>query len=230
MRREIETPYGPARVTLTRPDGSGSSPATEQRSRGLVLLGHSAGGGIDAPDLQSVAAALTEADVAVGLVEQPYRVAGRRGPAGAPSIDVALLAVVDAVRRADEPLVLGGRSSGARVACRTARTAAAAGVLALAFPLRPPWRPEATRLPELTGTGVPALVVQGERDRFGGAAQLEAELAHAPTEAPVAVLPVPGADHSLTKPLDLPRIVDWVLARLGGREPGDPVDPRVRRR
>jgi predicted alpha/beta-hydrolase family hydrolase len=216
VRHEIETPHGPARVTLTRPDRSRSGTRrTNGRSSGLVLLGHSAGGGIDAPDLQAVAGVLTEADVAVGLVEQPYRVAGRRGAVRAPVLDEALLAVVAAVREPDEPLVLGGRSSGARVACRTAGPAAAAGVLALAFPLRPPWRPDATRLPELLGCSAPVLVVQGERDRFGGAEQVEAALASAdPARDDIALLPVAGADHGLKKPLDLAAIRDWILQRL----------------
>jgi predicted alpha/beta-hydrolase family hydrolase len=201
---EVDTPSGPARITLSRPEPS----------RGLVLLGHGAGGGIEAPDLQAVAEALLDAGIAIGLVEQPYRVAGRRGPARAPSIDIALLATVAAVRGVDEPLVLGGRSSGARVACRTAVQAGAVGVLALAFPLHPPWRPEATRLPELVDAGVPALVVQGEKDPFGSAAVITADLADAATARPITVLPVAGADHSLTKPLDLATIVDWTRRAL----------------
>lgn len=221
VHREIETPHGPARVTLTRPGRSrshgsrGTRQHTGDRSRGLVLLGHSAGGGIDAPDLQAVAGVLIEADVAVGLVEQPYRVAGRRGAARAPTLDTAMLAVVAAVREHDEPLVLGGRSSGARVACRTAGAAGAAGVLALAFPLRPPWRPEATRLPELLGCSSPVLVVQGERDRFGGARQVGEALATAdPIRDDITLLNVAGADHGLKKPLDLEPVREWVLEHL----------------
>jgi predicted alpha/beta-hydrolase family hydrolase len=146
-------------------------------------------------------------------------------------LDAAMLAVVDAVRDGDEPLVLGGRSSGARVACRTARAADGAGVLALAFPLHPPWKPESSRLPELTGAGVPALVVQGERDRFGGAEALAAELAasalataDAATDSAVDVaagiatgielLPVPNADHSLDRAFDVNRVVSWTLQRI----------------
>jgi predicted alpha/beta-hydrolase family hydrolase len=216
VRREIETPHGPARVTLTRPDRSRSRGSlSERRSPGLVLLGHSAGGGIDAADLQAVAGVLIEADVAVGLVEQPYRVAGRGGAVRAPVLDSAMLAVVAAVRAPGEPLVLGGRSSGARVACRTAGPTDAAGVLALAFPLRPPWRPEATRLPELLDCGSPVLVVQGERDRFGGAEQVTEALTSAdPVRDDITLLPVAGADHGLKKPLDLGTIRDWILTRL----------------
>jgi predicted alpha/beta-hydrolase family hydrolase len=110
----------------------------------------------------------------VALVEQPYRVAGRRSPAPAPQLDAAWLAVLRRLRRGslgDVPLVTGGRSSGARVACRTAAAAGAAGVLCLAFPLRPPRRsggaPASSRIDELDGVEVPVLVVQGERDMFG---------------------------------------------------------------
>jgi predicted alpha/beta-hydrolase family hydrolase len=215
---EVDTPVGPARVHLTRPDASGWL-----TSRGLLLLGHSAGGGIEAPDLRALAVALPAAGFSVGLVEQPYRVAGRRGPAPARALDEAMLAVVAAVRVNSEPLVLGGRSSGARVACRTAAllslerpaerpgASGAAGVLALAFPLRPPWRPDSTRLPELEATGVPVLAVQGERDHFGSAADLAAV---APEH--VRVLMVPGADHSLRRPLDLGEITRWMLERVSG--------------
>ncbi len=193
-----------------------------------MLLGHSAGGGIEAPDLRAVTAALNGAGLRVGLVEQPYRVAGRRGAAPAAALDAAMLSVVDAVRRTDEPLVLGGRSSGARVACRTATAlcdqrggtdgggtdgggtdCGVVGVLALAFPLRPPWRPEKTRLPELDAVPVPVLIVQGERDHFGGAADLAAV---APAQA--RVLPVERADHGLKRPLDTDAICAWVLERV----------------
>lgn len=201
---EVETPSGTARVTLHR--------ATD--SAGLVLLGHGAGGGIDAPDLRRLDQALTASGVAVGLVEQPYRVAGRRVAARAPALDAAMLAVAEAVRQDGEPLVLGGRSSGARVACRTAAAAGAVGVLALAFPLHPPWKPESSRLPELLGAGVPALVVQGGRDRFGGAETLAAELAGDEAAASVTLLPVPAADHSLDRVFDVDAVVGWVLGRI----------------
>ncbi|MBN9737656.1 MULTISPECIES: alpha/beta family hydrolase [unclassified Pseudonocardia] len=156
----IDTPRGPARVTW--------HPSTSGPARALLLLGHGAGGGIGAPDLVAATAAATAAGCDVGLVEQPYRVAGRRAPAPAGHLDEAWLAVAAAVRKdGDLPLLQGGRSSGARVACRTAAATGAAGVLCLAFPLHPPGRPERTRLPELDGAGVPVLVVQGRSDRFG---------------------------------------------------------------
>jgi predicted alpha/beta-hydrolase family hydrolase len=156
----VETPHGVAHVHL-RPVGE---------PRALLALGHGAGGGIAAPDLVAAADVATTLRIAVALVEQPYRVAGRRSPPPAAQLDAAWLAVVARLREdlPGLPLVAGGRSSGARVACRTAAEAGAAAVLCLAFPLRPPGRPDApSRLPELDAVAVPALVVQGERDAFG---------------------------------------------------------------
>jgi len=157
---EVETPFGLARAELhARAD-----------SRGALVLGHGAGGGIGAPDLVAVARAAQSERIAVVLVEQPYRVAGRRSPAPARQLDGAWVAVVEHLRSgelAGLPLVAGGRSSGARVACRTAQTTGAAGVLCLAFPLHPPGRPAVSRLEELDAVAVPTLVVQGERDPFG---------------------------------------------------------------
>jgi predicted alpha/beta-hydrolase family hydrolase len=154
---EVPTPHGPARITRRDAD----APA-----RGLLLLGHGAGGGVGAPDLLVAAGAALALGVHVVLVEQPYRVAGRRAPAPAAQLDAAWLAVVEHVR-GDLPLVVGGRSSGARVACRTATAANAAGVLCLAFPVHPPGRPEKDRLAELAMPTVPILVVQGQTDPFG---------------------------------------------------------------
>ena len=139
-----------------------------------MILGHGAGGGIGAPDLVAVTRAALAERVDVALVEQPYRVAGRRSPAPAQQLDTAWTAVVETLQGgplAGLPLVVGGRSAGARVACRTADALGAVGVLCLAFPLRPPRRSgaaaAASRLPELDGVRVPTLVVQGERDPFG---------------------------------------------------------------
>jgi predicted alpha/beta-hydrolase family hydrolase len=155
---EIETPHGPARAHLR--------PAADPRA--LLVLGHGAGGGVGTPDLVAVSDAAQQAGITVVLVEQPYRVAGRRSPAPAHQLDAAWVAVVDRLRsRRALPLVVGGRSSGARVACRTAAATRAAGVLCLAFPLHPPGRPERSRLAELDAVTVPTLVVQGERDPFG---------------------------------------------------------------
>jgi predicted alpha/beta-hydrolase family hydrolase len=157
---QIETPHGPARAELhCAPEG-----------RAALLLGHGAGGGIGAPDLVAAARGASAAGVHVALVEQPYRVAGRRAPAPANQLDTAWLAVAEQLAQEwfdDLPLVFGGRSSGARVACRTAQAGQAVAVVCLAFPLHPPGKPERTRQPELDGVEVPTLVVQGENDPFG---------------------------------------------------------------
>lgn len=162
--RTVRTPHGPARVHLRPVD----------EPWGALVLGHGAGGGVDAPDLTAVAERARADGVTVALVEQPYRVAGRRAPAPAAQLDAAWTAVIAALRRgplAGLPLVAGGRSSGARVACRTAAATQADGVLCLAFPLLPPLRRDGTRGPsrigELDAVGVPVLVVQGATDRFG---------------------------------------------------------------
>jgi predicted alpha/beta-hydrolase family hydrolase len=158
--RDVETPHGPARVHVH---------AVEE-PRAVLMLGHGAGGGVGAPDLAAATHAALEQRVSVVLVEQPYRVAGRRSPAPAAQLDAAWVAVADEVRTT-QPLVVGGRSSGARVACRTAPDVDAAGVLCLAFPLLPPRRASGaepvSRLGELDAVAVPVLVVQGENDRFG---------------------------------------------------------------
>ncbi|WP_433613789.1 alpha/beta family hydrolase [Dactylosporangium sp. CA-139114] len=156
----------------------------------LLMLGHGAGGDVDAPDLVAVHDAVLGLGVAVALVTQPYRVAGRRAPAPAAQLDAAWLAVVARLRHNLEfgALVVGGRSSGARVACRTAREAGAARVLALAFPLHPPGKPDKSRADELL-TGVPTLVLNGDRDAFG-----------VPGESPgVHVRILPGETHALSK-------------------------------
>ena len=139
---------------------------------GALVLGHGAGGGIGAGDIVAAADAALAEGLSVALVEQPYRVAGRRSPAPAKQLDGAWTAVVEHLRAnelAGLPLVLGGRALGARVACRTSKDLGAAAVLCLAFPLEPPRRskPIQSRLPELDAVEVPTLVVQGERDPFG---------------------------------------------------------------
>lgn len=159
-RTQIDTPHGPARADLH---------CAEEGSAAL-LLGHGAGGGIAAPDLVAVARAARGAGVHVALVEQPYVVAGRRAPAPAKQLDAAWLAVAEELCASwfpDMPIVFGGRSSGARVACRTAAAGQASAVLCLAFPVHPPGRPEKSRQAELDGVEVPTLVIQGERDPFG---------------------------------------------------------------
>jgi predicted alpha/beta-hydrolase family hydrolase len=154
---DLETPHGPARAHLETVD----APVA------VLVLGHGAGGGVTAPDLKAATEAAHAANVSVALVEQPYRVAGRKSVAPAPQLDTAWSAIVAQLPFEGLPLIAGGRSSGARVACRTAAATGAAGVLCLAFPLHPPGRPEKTRLAELELVEVPVLIVQGESDPFG---------------------------------------------------------------
>ncbi len=158
---DVPTPHGPARVRMY---GAG-------KPVGALVLGHGAGGGVAAPDLREVVEVATAQRCSVATVEQPYRVAGRRAPAPARQLDTAWTAVLEFLMvgsLAGLPLVVGGRSSGARVACRTASAVGASAVLCLAFPLLPP-RAAApkSRQPELDAVRVPVLVVQGTRDRFG---------------------------------------------------------------
>jgi uncharacterized protein len=157
---ELDTPHGLARAHVDAVD----------RPLAALVLGHGAGGGIQAPDLVGAAQAARSAGVSVALVEQPYRVAGRRSPAPANQLDAAWIAVVSQLRAGPLgglPLLTGGRSAGARVACRTVAETESVGVLCLAFPLHPPGRPEKSRLAELDAVDVPTLVVQGDRDPFG---------------------------------------------------------------
>jgi uncharacterized protein len=180
--REIATAMGPARVHRWTPRGAGSAP--------VIVLGHGAGGGVDAPDLQALATAAGASGWRVVLVEQPWRVAGRRVAPRPGVLDAAWVEELAALRLRG-PVVVGGRSAGARVACRTAGRVGAAGVLALAFPLHPPGRPERSRVEELEGAGVPVVALQGDRDPFGTADEVR-------TAAPgVLVVPVPGGDHAL---------------------------------
>src|ERR671939_1615328 len=152
----VETPHGPARVHLREAEGA----------RAALVLGHGAGGGVTAPDLVAATEAALAERISVALVEPPYRVAGRRSPAPARQLDAAWIAVVGHLAF-ELPLVVGGRSLGARFACRTAAETGAIAVLCLAFPLHPPGRPEKTRLAELEAVTGPVLVVQGESDPFG---------------------------------------------------------------
>jgi uncharacterized protein len=143
-------------------------------ARAALVLGHGAGGSVTARDLSTVRDVAREEGVTVALVEQPYRVAGRKSAAPAAQLDAAWISVVEQLRAGDLrglPLLVGGRSSGARVACRTAASTGAIAVLCLAFPLQPPGRagsrPRPSRLDELDSVDVPTLVVQGVRDPFG---------------------------------------------------------------
>ena len=155
--REIDTPHGPARAHV---DAAADA-------RGALVLGHGANGSFQAKDLVTAAQVAREHDLTVVLVEQPYLVAGRKSAAPAPQLDAAWTAVIEGLELGDAPLIAGGRSAGARVACRTAEATGAAGILCLAFPLHPPGKPEKTRLPELEAVTQPVLIVQGKRDPFG---------------------------------------------------------------
>jgi len=157
---QIETPHGPALAHLQGADGAS----------GLLVLGHGAGGGVGAPDLVRAESEARALGFATALVEQPYRVAGRRSPAPAKQLDAAWISVVAALRERGLPdgvVITGGRSSGARVACRTAADTNADAVLCLAFPEHPPGKPEKSRQEELDSVEVPVLVVQGKSDPFG---------------------------------------------------------------
>ena len=194
---ELQTPRGPARVYLHGEDDP----------RAALVLGHGAGGGVGAPDLVAATAAALDAGMTVALVEQPYRVAGRRSPAPAAQLDEAWTSVVAQLRAADLaglPLLVGGRSSGARVACRTAAETGAAGVVCLAFPLQPPGRASApSRLSELEAVTVPMLVVQGERDPFG-----------IPPATPTRTVALVPGDHSLRSGAPVREAVAAWLPRL----------------
>lgn len=196
---ELETPHGRARAYLHR----------AEEPRAALVLGHGVSGGVAAPDLLATTEAARSEGISVALVEQPYRVAGQRSPARAVQLDAAWISAVERLRAgelAGLPLIVGGRSMGARVACRTAGATAAIAVLCLAFPLEPPRRagkPPQSRLPELDAVTLPTLVVQGERDRFG-----------MPPPGPSReVVKVPG-DHGLKA--DLEAVAAAVRAWLPG--------------
>jgi predicted alpha/beta-hydrolase family hydrolase len=178
----IATEAGDARITW--------HPAT--RARFVLAVSHGAGGGIEARDLQALAHVLPEHDVTVALVEQPWRVAGKKVAPAPKTLDVGWYGVWPALTKLGLPVISGGRSAGARVACRTATELGAHGVLALSFPLHPPGRPERSRAGELLGSGVPILVVQGGNDPFGK-----------PEEFPdgdFRLVEVPYADHGFATP------------------------------
>ena len=191
---ELATSAGTARIHLA---GAGKP---------LAALGHGAGGGVEAADLRAVTAALLDLGWSVARVEQPYRVSGRRAPDRAPKLDAAWTAVVEHLRTVRSgPLLVGGRSSGARVACRTAAALGAGAVVCLAFPLHPPGRPDASRADELALVGdLPLLVVQGGRDAFGTAAEFPPGVQVATVEG----------DHSLrrTTPV-VAAVVEWLEAQ-----------------
>jgi predicted alpha/beta-hydrolase family hydrolase len=189
--REVGTGLGTARLHVT--DGGAS---------GTLVLGHGAGGGVESVDLVAVTTAAAEAGWRVLRVEQPWRVAGKRVAPTPPRLDDGWRAVLEHARDGGlltGRLVLGGRSAGARVACRTAAEHRADGVLALAFPLHPPGRPEKSRRDELTGVQAPLVVVQGETDAMGRPEAIAAVLSG---RANASVYAVSG-DHSLRRDVNV---------------------------
>jgi predicted alpha/beta-hydrolase family hydrolase len=201
---ELPTPHGPARAYIH----------AAADAKAALVLGHGVGGGVGAPDLVAATQAALPLGVTVALVEQPYRVAGRKSQGPAQKLDEAWITVIEGLRAgplAGLPLIVGGRSAGARVACRTATQTDPAGVLCLAFPVHPPGKgddPDKSRLPELDAVKVPVLVVQGEADPFG----------MPPAKRGRKVVKVPGT-HSLRNAGAVKAAVtEWLTGRL--RQPG----------
>lgn len=180
--KTIETDAGTARVTWH----------TAKKARLVLAVSHGAGGGVDARDLQALAAVLPGHGVSVALVEQPWRVAGKKVAPAPKTLDVGWRGIWAAVAKPGLPVISGGRSAGARVACRTATELGAAAVLALSFPLHPPGKPEKSRAGELLGAGVPTLVVQGGNDPFGKPSEFP--------EGDFELVEVPYGDHGFAVP------------------------------
>ncbi|MEU0230981.1 MULTISPECIES: alpha/beta family hydrolase [unclassified Streptomyces] len=207
-RETVPTDAGDARVTWYEPDAD-----TEPRT--VLALGHGAGGGIEARDLRALAGALPARGVTVALVEQPWRVAGKKLAPAPKTLDTAWRGLWPALAKPGLPVVAGGRSAGARVACRTGRELGATAVLALGFPLHPPGKPERTRAGELLATGLPALVVQGGNDPFGRPQEFP--------DGPYRLVEVPYGDHGFALPKRAPLgqeealglLVDGVAEWLG---------------
>ncbi|MGW5650808.1 alpha/beta hydrolase family protein [Streptomyces humi] len=196
----VGTDAGDARVTWHE----------AEKARLVLAVGHGAGGGIEARDLRAIAAALPEHGVTVALVEQPWRVAGKKVAPAPKTLDTGWRGVWPALAAPGLPVVSGGRSAGARVACRTATELGAAGVLALSFPLHPPGSPEKSRAAELLGAGVPTLVVQGGNDPFGKPAEFP--------EGDYELVEVPHGDHGFAVPMGVPpreRSRAWGRADIG---------------
>ncbi|MEU9352769.1 alpha/beta family hydrolase [Streptomyces griseoloalbus] len=179
----VETDAGPARVTWHR---------ARRRPRLVLAVSHGAGGGIEARDLKALAAKLPAQGVTVALVEQPWRVAGKKVAPAPKTLDTGWRGIWPALAAPGLPVIAGGRSAGARVACRTATELGARAVLALSFPLHPPGRPEKSRAEELLGAGVPTLVVQGGNDPFGRPEEFP--------EGTYELVEVPSGDHGFAVP------------------------------
>lgn len=210
--RVVSTPHGDARLVVDR----------SKHPTATLLLNHGAGGGIDSLDLVALARALPRQGITVVRLEQPWKVAGKRLAPAPRVLDECLMAAANKLR-ARTPLVVGGRSAGARSAARCAKELGATGFLALAFPLHPPGKPEKSRLDELDGAGLTTLVVQGERDSFGRPEEF-------PDHHDLAV--VPGADHSFKVPkrgeitqedalgIIVEATLEWVVREVVGNRTG----------
>jgi predicted alpha/beta-hydrolase family hydrolase len=194
-RRTVATPQGDAGLIVSR----ARSPIA------TLVLGHGAGGGVDAVDLLALAGRLPEHDITVVRVEQPWVLAGRRVAPAPTRLDQVFMHLVRTLKLSTL-LIVGGRSAGARVAARTGAALGAAGCLALAFPLHPPGRPDKSRLGELLATGIPTHVIQGERDTFGTPEDFPAD---------VGLTAIPGADHGFavrkTGPVSQAETLDRVV-------------------
>jgi uncharacterized protein len=204
----VETPYGEGRLVTAR----------AHHPVATLLLGHGAGNGIEARDLEALAHYLPRNGVSVVRFEQPWRRAGRKVATPPAALDAALMAAYNRLR-VRTPLIVGGRSAGARSAARCAQQMGARGCLALAFPLHPPGRPEKSRVEELRGVGVPLMVIQGERDTMGR-----------PDEFPgnLDLSVVPGADHGFKVPAKGPvsqeeamdivveSALEWIVREMSG--------------
>jgi predicted alpha/beta-hydrolase family hydrolase len=209
--RQVDTAHGPARLVTHR----ARTPFV------TLLLSHGAGGGIGARDLQALARELPGQGATVVLLEQPWKVAGHKVATPPPTLDDALVTCAKALR-VRSPLVVGGRSAGARSGARSASGLRAAGCLCLSFPLHPPGRPEKSRLDELRGAGVPTLVVQGEHDTMGRPEEFPGDLDH------VDFAVVPGGDHGLRVPksaglseaealeIVVESTLEWLVREVGG--------------
>ncbi|MEV6613485.1 alpha/beta family hydrolase [Streptomyces sp. NPDC051051] len=192
----VDTDAGPARITWHR----------AKRPRLVLAVSHGAGGGIEARDLRALADVLPGHGVSVALVEQPWRVAGKKVAPAPKTLDVGWRGIWAAVTAPGLPVISGGRSAGARVACRTATELGAHAVLALGFPLHPPGRPERSRAAELLGAGVPTLVVQGGNDPFGRPGEFPG--------GPYELVEVPGGDHGFAVPKRAPVTQEQALETI----------------
>ena len=213
--RSVPTPHGEGRLHTRR----ATSPMA------TLLLSHGAGGGVEARDLWALAGALPAQGITVAVFEQPWRVAGRKIATAPPTLDAALTCAAD-LMRVRTPLVVGGRSAGARSAARTAKALGASGCLALSFPLHAPGRTEPTRVGELRGAGLPVLVVQGERDAMGRPEEFPADLAD------LDMVVIPGADHAMKVPargdvsqdeamgIIVESTLEWLVREIVGNPPG----------